>query len=412
MNIPLPQQVLWALDRLETAGYAAYAVGGCVRDWVLGRVPHEYDLSSAATPRQVHEVFQGERLIDTGIQHGTVTLLKDGLPMEITTFRADGTYSDGRHPDQVRYSSSIEEDLKRRDFTCNAMAYSPVRGFVDPFSGEQACHDKRLAAVGHARERFEEDALRILRAMRFASSLGFTIVPDTAAAMRSEAARLDLLSRERVGAECNRMLLGDAAAQTLEDNEDIFRLAVACTALVHGEEWAHGLRMLPMLPKELPLRWAALMSQDKELAAQCMRHLRQSNAMQQEVSWLAANRQTPVTDDTLPRQLVAWHPGPMRKLLTLQRTDRLTALPSKTEDAQRLMHLADQVERLAASLPLSLAELAVKGKDLADIGCPPGPRMGETLQWLHGEVLDGRLPNERTALLEAARANVQSTMKT
>ena len=171
MQFPLPQKTIRVLTKLEDCGFEAYVVGGCVRDYILGLAPHEFDICSSAKPQEVHACFEGSKLLDTGLKHGTVTLLSEGDSFEITTFRSDGSYSDQRHPDEVRFSTSIREDLKRRDFTVNAMAYSPKRGFVDPFHGVQACHDKLLIAVGDPQKRFEEDALRILRAMRFASKL-------------------------------------------------------------------------------------------------------------------------------------------------------------------------------------------------------------------------------------------------
>lgn len=152
MHFPLPAPVKDALSRLEACGHQAYVVGGCVRDVVLGKQPHEYDLCTSARPEEVHLCFSCERVLDTGLKHGTVTLIAEGMPLEITTFRSDGTYSDGRHPDSVRFSTSIEEDLKRRDFTVNAMAYSPVHGLVDPYDGVGACRDRRLMAVGDPME--------------------------------------------------------------------------------------------------------------------------------------------------------------------------------------------------------------------------------------------------------------------
>ena len=182
MRLALPKPVETALSRLEKAGYSAYVVGGCVRDHVLGFTPHDYDICSAATPEEMQKVFQGERTIETGLKHGTLTVLLSGMPLEITTYRVDGAYSDGRHPDSVQFTARVEDDLSRRDFTINAMAYSPSAGLVDPFGGQADCERGVIRCVGDPAARFGEDALRILRALRFSSRLGFPIEEATAQA--------------------------------------------------------------------------------------------------------------------------------------------------------------------------------------------------------------------------------------
>ena len=197
----LPEQVACAIDRLERAGYQVVTVGGCVRDHLMGRVPVDYDLSTSAAPAEVMRVFSDECVAPTGLKHGTVTLVLSGMAMEITTFRVDGEYLDHRRPEVVRFTGSLEEDLARRDFTINAMAWSPSRGLIDPMGGRGDLALERIRAVGMPRARFMEDALRILRALRFASKLGFSIEPQTAHALTELREKLGFIARERIGVE-------------------------------------------------------------------------------------------------------------------------------------------------------------------------------------------------------------------
>ena len=217
----LPDYVNTALNRLERAGFEAYAVGGCVRDRLMGRVPTDYDVATAALPEETAAVFAGERVIETGLRHGTVTVLLDGCPLEITTFRVDGAYSDARHPDAVTFTRSLRADLARRDFTVNAMAYSTRTGLVDPFGGEADLRAKRICCVGDPAARFREDALRILRCIRFSSVLGFAIDPATAAAARENRALLRTISAERVAEELKKLVCGADVRRVVLEETDI-----------------------------------------------------------------------------------------------------------------------------------------------------------------------------------------------
>ena len=183
MNMIIPNDVLTILEKLEHNGYEAYVVGGCVRDTLLNKAVHDWDVTTSALPHEVQTVFKDDITIETGIQHGTVTVITEGHPVEITTFRIDGTYSDSRRPERVTFTSSLTQDLARRDFTINAMAYHPAKGLIDPFGGKHDLQQKTIRCVGNARSRFEEDALRILRALRFSSTLNFQVNPDTANAL-------------------------------------------------------------------------------------------------------------------------------------------------------------------------------------------------------------------------------------
>lgn len=221
-----PQQVAAAIRLLEEQGFEAYAVGGCVRDSLLGLVPHDWDICTAALTEEMKTVFAGFRLIETGIAHGTLTVLLDGLPLEITTYRVDGPYSDHRRPDGVRFTSCLGDDLARRDFTVNAMAWHPERGLRDPFGGKADVENRLLRAVGEPRRRFEEDALRLMRALRFAGAYDLRIVPETAAALHEKREGLRFVAAERLRAELDRFLVTAGVDRMLTEYPEIGRAHV------------------------------------------------------------------------------------------------------------------------------------------------------------------------------------------
>ena len=283
----VPDSAREALRRLEAAGYAAYLVGGCVRDSLLGRVPGDWDITTAALPEQVEAVFAGERIIGTGLKHGTVTVLLEGLPLEITTFRTETGYSDHRHPDAVAFTPSLKEDLARRDFTVNAMAWRPVEtplirpsvrtgapspqgeGLADPFNGQADLRDKIIRCVGEPEQRFREDALRILRALRFAAQLDFSIDPATAAAARALRETLALVSRERIAVELTKLLCGPAARRILTEYWEILAVPLPELAPMAGfdqrskyhcyDVLEHSAAAVEAVPPDRILRWAALL---------------------------------------------------------------------------------------------------------------------------------------------------------
>ena len=283
----VPDSAREALRRLEAAGYAAYLVGGCVRDSLLGRVPGDWDITTAALPEQVEAVFAGERIIETGLKHGTVTVLLEGLPLEITTFRTETGYSDHRHPDAVAFTPSLKEDLARRDFTVNAMAWRPVEtplirpsvrtgapspqgeGLADPFNGQADLRDKIIRCVGEPEQRFREDALRILRALRFAAQLDFSIDPATAAAARALRETLALVSRERIAVELTKLLCGPAARRILTEYWEILAVPLPELAPMAGfdqrskyhcyDVLEHSAAAVEAVPPDRILRWAALL---------------------------------------------------------------------------------------------------------------------------------------------------------
>ena len=264
----LPEHAAHAIRRLERAGFEAWAVGGCVRDSLRGVEPHDWDLCTSASPAQMQAVFADARVLTTGLRHGTLTVLTDGGPLEITTYRTEGGYSDGRHPDGVRFVTDIREDLARRDFTVGAMAWHPERGLCDPFGGQTDLKNGVLRAVGDADTRFQEDALRILRGLRFASKLGFAIEPETAAAMRRQVHRLDCIAAERIREELTGLLCGRYVQRTLMAYADLITSALPELAPMQGcqqqnphhlyDVWEHTVRAVGQVPAEPVLRWAML----------------------------------------------------------------------------------------------------------------------------------------------------------
>ena len=265
----LPSQVHTALDRLEAAGWEAFVVGGAVRDALRGCAAGDWDITTNAEPEQVERVFSGERLIETGLRHGTVTVLLDGLPLEITTYRVDGGYSDHRRPDSVTFTRSLRDDLLRRDFTMNALAYNPQTGLVDICGGAEDLARGVVRCVGEPERRFREDGLRILRALRFASVLGFTIEPETAAAIHRCAELLRYLAAERVLSELTKLLCGQNAGAVLREFSDVLAVPIPELRPMFGfaqhnphhdrDVWQHTVAVVEHIPPEPVLRWAALL---------------------------------------------------------------------------------------------------------------------------------------------------------
>lgn len=387
------------LTRLHAAGHAAYAVGGCVRDSLLGQTPHDWDLCTSATPEQVLELFGEAHCIPTGLQHGTVTVKHGGELYEITTFRTEGAYSDGRHPDHVAFVPDVKEDLARRDFTINAMAYNAEEGLIDPFGGQNDLAAGIVRAVGEPQRRFEEDALRILRLYRFAARFGFAIDPATGQAARALCRHLDCVSEERIAEELSRLLAAPAPGAYLEAEV----LAVIFPEL-DAAELPESRRILDALEpgmEHVPVRLAALLCPLGEAGARAaLKRLKCSNALTGTVA-------------TLVREAAAGMPGAALTLTArrfLSRYDLatitdLTALCSARhpEQAEAFAALQQEAARLVeTNACCRINQLAVNGRDLMDAGIRPGPGLRRVLDALLEQVLTGQLPNEKAALLAAA----------
>ena len=399
ISFPLDPGAAALLTRLHAAGHAAYAVGGCVRDSLLGQTPHDWDLCTSATPEQVLELFGEAHCIPTGLQHGTVTVKQGGGLYEITTFRTEGAYSDGRHPDHVAFVPDVKEDLARRDFTINAMAYNAEEGLIDPFGGQNDLAAGIVRAVGEPQRRFEEDALRILRLYRFAARFRFAIDPATGQAARALCRHLDCVSEERIAEELSRLLAAPAPGAYLEAEV----LAVIFPEL-DAAELPESRRILDALEpgmEHVPVRLAALLCPLGEAGARAaLRRLKCSNALTGTVA-------------TLVREAAAEMPGAALTLTArrfLSRYDLatitdLTALCSARhpEQAEAFAALQQEAARLVeTNACCRINQLAVNGRDLMDAGVRPGPGLRRVLDTLLEQVLTGQLPNEKAALLAAA----------
>ena len=399
MTIRMDEGAAELLDTLHRAGYAAYVVGGCVRDSLLGLTPHDWDLCTSALPQQGMELFGEEKCIPTGLQHGTVTVKQGGGLYEITTFRTEGTYTDGRHPDEVHFVPDVREDLARRDFTINAMAYNANEGLIDPFGGQADLQSGILRAVGVPHQRFTEDALRILRLYRFAARFGFAIDPPTAQAAQELCAHLDCVSVERIEEELAKLLSALAPAAYLDEKI----LGVVLPEL-SPEALAAAKPVVDACPageQALPVRLAALLlSLGEDGTRRTLRRLRCSNACIEETAVLVreAVPGVPVSLNIYARRLLGKY-----NLCTVQRLAALgTALqPERSADFAALSELAEQLD--ADGVCCRVSQLAVNGRDLMAAGVPAGPGIRKVLEALLDGVIREEYPNERQALLAAVQ---------
>ena len=434
MTIRMDEGAAELLDTLHRAGYAAYVVGGCVRDSLLGLTPHDWDLCTSALPQQGMELFGEEKCIPTGLQHGTVTVKQGGGLYEITTFRTEGAYTDGRHPDEVHFVPDVREDLARRDFTINAMAYNAKEGLVDPFGGQTDLQSGILRAVGVPHQRFTEDALRILRLYRFAARFGFAIDLPTAQAAQELCAHLDCVSVERIEEELTKLLSAPAPAAYLDKKI----LGVVLPEL-SPEALAAAKPVVDACPageQALPVRLAALLlSLGEDGTRRTLRRLRCSNNRIEETAVLVREARgcdgsfsedrplgwDPVAEGnragdgmarTVSEEKATVTPGftiYARRLLgkynlcTVQRLAALgTALkPEHSADFAALSELAERLDTDGVCCRVS--QLAVNGRDLMAAGVPAGPGIRKVLEALLDGVIREEYPNERQALLAAVQ---------
>ncbi len=415
MKLTLDPGAAALLDTLHAAGYAAYAVGGCVRDSLLGRTAHDWDLCTSALPQQVMELFGAEQCIPTGLQHGTVTIKYGGQLYETTTFRTEGSYTDGRHPDAVQFVPDVREDLARRDFTINAMAYNEAEGLVDPFGGQADLQNGLLRAVGEPQQRFTEDALRILRLYRFAARFGFALDAATARAARQLAPHLDCISAERIQEELAKLLAAPQPGAYLEP---------AVLAVVLPELTPEGLTAAksvvdacPAGEENLPVRLAALLGALGEAdTRRVLKRLRCSNACIEETAVLVREAAGEGVCRSFSEEKASAHPGDihLRQLLGrygLCTVERLCALcaalhPQNAPDCALAAQRARQLE--ADGVCCRVSQLAVNGRDLMAAGIPAGPALRRVLETLLDGVIRAEYPNEKPALLAAAQKMIAS----
>ena len=434
----IPESVQLCLNRLENAGFEAYIVGGCVRDALLGLTPQDYDMCTSALPEQTEAVFSDFPLVLAGKKHGTVGVVIDGTVVEITTYRTEGGYTDNRHPEWVKFVPTIEEDLSRRDFTVNSMAYSPSRGLADPFGGRADLEAKILRAVGDPQTRFREDSLRILRGVRFAVKYALTPEDATMDARVDLRKLMDNLARERVFDELCKLLL-------LVDMEDLLRFAPILAAVIPELEpmigfdqrsphhaydlYKHTAGVTGGVPRELTLRWAALLHDtgkittftldengrghfyghakfSAEIADRVLRRLKAPTKLREDAVRLIELHMHRFEEDkkVLRRWLSRLGSATMDDLLKLQEADlgsKGTGKVREMDQFSRLRQLIAEIE--AENACLHIKDLAVNGNDLMALGLS-GREIGTALNRLLELVLDEQLPNEKQALLAAVRA--------
>ena len=439
----IPDYALKAINILEEAGFEAYIVGGCVRDMLMGKEINDIDITTSATPKETKQAFSLFRTIDTGIKHGTVTVIIDHLPLEITTYRIDKGYSDGRRPDSVAFTKSLYEDLARRDFTVNAIAYNPKTGLIDPFDGEYDIKNMIMRCVGDAEKRFTEDSLRILRGLRFSSTLGFTLESETMRAAIECRHLLKNVSAERIYIELSKMLCGKDIRRVLLTYPDIFEEILPETVRMNGfdqknfhhiyDVWAHTAAVTASIEPVPHLRFAALLhdcgkpdcfsidsdgvghfykharkSTDKAEAA--LTRLKSDNFTKERVTQLIKLHDTPIEPDekVIKKKLGKYGEELFFDLIKLQRADNMGQSP----DFRFRQDIYNQIESIAREIIesnqcFSLKDLAVKGNDLSVLGLK-GREIGTTLGILLNAVIEGKVENTNNALIEYYHTNVKN----
>ncbi len=440
MNVTIPPGAERVLKTLTAAGYEAHLVGGCVRDLLRGVPPQDWDICTSALPEETEACFREQRVVKTGLKHGTITVLDGEEAYEVTTYRSDGPYSDGRRPDRVRFVSDLREDLSRRDFTMNAIAMDLTGGLYDPFDGEKDIREGRIRCVGEPVRRFQEDGLRILRGLRFGAVLGYTLEEKTANAIHACRAMLEHVAAERIHIELCKLMVGQAAGEILREFPDVlWQFWPELEPLFTMEQnhpwhcwngWEHTLHAVEAAPPELTLRLTMLLHDvgkprcrvtdeagidhfyahpqvGSEMADEMLRRLKFENQVRRQVVTLVKYHDIDLPED--PRVVRRWLSRLGREtffqLLEVKRAD---ALAQDRDKSQKHLERCEGLRALAETLAaegqcLSLKELAVNGKDALALGFSPGPEVGKVLTALLERVLDGALPNERETLLKTLK---------
>ena len=433
-SIKIPTGAQFILDSLENAGYAAYCVGGCVRDSLRGVEPHDWDIATAATPEAMKCVFHGQKIVETGLKHGTITVFVDKNQYEVTTFRNDGIYSDGRRPDSVEFVDDVLQDLSRRDFTINAMAYSPKRGLRDPFDGWADLQAQVIRCVRDPYLRFAEDGLRIMRAMRFASTFGFRIDPFTANAMHVHKNLLDRISKERINAELTRMLLGVRIKDILIEFGDIMAQIIPEIEPCIGFEqknpyhylqvWEHTALATSLVADGVVMRLSMLLHDigkpksfvigddgighyyghpevSAEMAERILRDLRYDSATIDRVVLLIRHHDATLaaTPGSVKRWLNRIGESGVYQLLEIKRADAMAQVnPEKKLALLDAFHqVADNVIHFEECF--SISHLEINGHDVIGLGVQAGPRVGELLRMCVDAVMDGDVLNDHDHLI-------------
>ena len=438
--ICVPDNALTVLQRLEHFGYEAYVVGGCVRDSLLGRSPKDWDVCTNALPEEVLRVFRRFHVIKTGLQHGTVTVMADHQPVEVTTFRIDGDYSDNRHPDSVNFVSRVEDDRARRDFTINAMAYNPTRGLVDAFGGQEDLQARIIRCVGEPDARFNEDGLRILRALRFAARYDFGIETETAFSMHRNRHLLENVSVERIFSELKGILVGEGVLGMMQAFPDIFTVIIPELAPAVGfdqcnphhcyDVWTHTAHAVQAAPADEVLRLALLLhdmakpatfttgddgkghfyghgEKGAALARSILLRLKSDTSTLQAVETLVREHDSmlPTSAPGMRRLIGRLGVERLQQLLTIKRADMAAQSTHEREQKKATLRAAHLLMEDVLDEPpaFTVGDLALNGRDLMTMGATPGPAMGSILKTLLSEVQDELLPNTREALTARAQ---------
>ncbi|MGI6206473.1 MAG: CCA tRNA nucleotidyltransferase [Anaerovoracaceae bacterium] len=438
-EIILPDYILGITERFKNAGSAAFIVGGAVRDLLEGITPHDFDICTPSLPEETEQILSGMKIVKTGIKHGTVTAVTDGHEVEITTFRSDGAYSDGRHPDEVVFVKSLEDDLARRDFTVNAMAYSPDEGLIDCFGGQRDLEDGILRCVGNPEKRFTEDGLRIMRALRFMSVKGYQPDQATNEAIRKCRGVLGKVAYERIDTELLKFLAGENAASLLDSYRMIFADIIPELKPMFGfdqhspyhnrDVWHHTLASLNAIRPEPVLRLTMLLhdiakpsvfvmdetgrghfkghqAAGAEMAETILRRMRFSNEIVNTVTELIRDHDMKLQPlkPVIRKALVQLGPERLDMLLEVQEADSAGKREKyRTATSQRVNSVREMMREIIADGDcISLRDLAVNGDDLRNAGITDGKTIGTALSYLLDEVINDRLPNEKQALLDAA----------
>jgi tRNA nucleotidyltransferase (CCA-adding enzyme) len=435
MNFPIPQEVGEILNRFAENGYEAYAVGGCVRDVILGRVPNDWDVTTSAHPEETIRLFADRRVLKTGLKHGTVTILSGNFPVEVTTFRVDGAYSDGRHPDSVSFTGKLEEDLARRDFTVNAMAYRPQTGLVDCFGGREDLNQKVIRCVGDPDKRYMEDGLRILRALRFASTLGFSLEKNTAESAVRNRRLIDKIAAERVRVEFVKLLCGRSAADNLRKCREVIAQFIPEIRPTFDfdqknphhryDVWEHTLHSIEAVEAEPVLRLTMFLHdlgkpmcftqgndgvghfyghpvKSAELAKRILKRLRFDKKTENTILTLVKHHDLPLLPEerSLRKRMNALGEQNLRLLLKVEEADAKGKGTDKNSYLDSLKKVPHVLQRMMEQRQcFQLRDLAVNGEDLMKVGIPEGTEIGETLKYLLNAVLDGKCANTKQELL-------------
>ena len=445
MVINIPPQVNRAIEILKEKGHSAYVVGGAVRDAIMNKSADDWDITTSALPSQTAEAFNGFRIIETGLKHGTVTVRIDGMSLEITTYRIEHGYSDNRHPDKVDFTDRVEDDLSRRDFTVNAVAYSPVSGFADPFGGIEDIGRKIIRCVGEADRRFGEDALRILRALRFSSVLGFEIDSETSASIHKNYHLLENISAERIFTELSKLLCGKDAGRILREYDDVIFFILPELEAMKGcgqnherhiyDVWGHTVKAVESVEPISVLRFAMLLHdsgkpyckttdnggtdhfckhavKSREIAENILCRLKTSAAFRNHVCNLVEYHDfvpDKISKKTYKKYIAKLGIGTVKELFSIRKAD-ISAQNPKFLDEEIIRNecgLKTLKEIEAEDACLKISDLAISGNDIISFGIKPSPEIGKILETLLDEVMEEKIENTKEALISRAMQLIQ-----